>query len=161
MITRYYNGVPFGRTTISCMGALFFIAIGVARPSSADVTFPLEVKWSATLGAPPAFAPAYDDNQVYVSLRTNELVAAVTAIPGVRLRFEGPRFHEAVLVLDRPVRGLLEGLAARNILGGHDLTAEYPDLGNALLVCATETKTSNDIGNYAAALRELITGSRH
>jgi glycine dehydrogenase subunit 1 len=93
--------------------------------------------------------------------RTNELVSALTRIPGVRLRFDGPRFHEAVLAFERPVGGLLEGLARRNILGGVDLAADYPELGNALLVCATETKSSHDIGSYAAALGELIAGGRH
>jgi glycine dehydrogenase subunit 1 len=93
-------------------------------------------------------------------VRTNELVAELTKIPGVRLLFDGPRFHEAVLALDRPVRGVLERLAARNILGGHDLSADYPALGNALLVCATETKGAGDIGSYAAALRETLAAGR-
>ena len=39
--------------------------------------------------------------------RTQELVAAVTRIKGVRAAFDGPRFHEAVLLLDRPVAGVL------------------------------------------------------
>jgi len=93
--------------------------------------------------------------------RTNELVAALTEIPGVRLRFDGPRFHEAVLALDRPVREVLDALAERNILGGYELSADYPQLGNALLVCATETKSSHDIGSYAAALREVLAAGRH
>ena len=41
----------------------------------AAITFPLEAKWSATLPAPPAFPPAFDNNRVYVSLNTNQLVA--------------------------------------------------------------------------------------
>ena len=57
------------------MGALFVVAAAFARPLAAAVTFPLEVKWSARLAAPPAFAPAYDAEHVYVSLRTDELVA--------------------------------------------------------------------------------------
>jgi glycine dehydrogenase subunit 1 len=92
--------------------------------------------------------------------RTSELVEALTEIPGVRLRFAGPRFHEAVLTLDRPVRGMLDALAERNILGGYELAADYPQLGNALLVCATETKSSHDIRSYAAALREILAGGR-
>jgi glycine dehydrogenase subunit 1 len=92
--------------------------------------------------------------------RTNALVEELTKIPGVRLLFDGPRFHEAVLALDRPVRGVLERLAERNILGGYDLSADFPSLGNALLVCATETKSLGDIGSYAAALRETLAGGR-
>ncbi len=57
------------------MAALFFAVLSLARLSNAAVTFPLEVKWSAALAAPPAFAPAFDNDQVYVSLRTNQLVA--------------------------------------------------------------------------------------
>jgi glycine cleavage system P protein (glycine dehydrogenase) subunit 1 len=93
--------------------------------------------------------------------RTNELVTALTAIPGVRLRFGGPRFHEAVLELDRPVRPVLEALARQGILGGYDLAGDYPQLGHALLVCATETKSSSDIASYATALRAHLSGSGH
>lgn len=88
--------------------------------------------------------------------RTNELVAALTAIPGVRLAFPGPRFHEAVLTLDRAVSPLLATLAQRGILGGLDLAPWYPELGHALLVAATETKTPADIAKYADALASLI-----
>jgi outer membrane protein assembly factor BamB len=49
--------------------------LGCARSTAAAVTFPLEAKWSATLAALPAFAPAYDENRVYVSLTTKQLVA--------------------------------------------------------------------------------------
>jgi glycine dehydrogenase subunit 1 len=80
-------------------------------------------------------------------------------VPGVRLAFDRPRFHEALLVLDRPVRGVLDALAARGIVGGFDASADYPALGNALLVCATETRTAEDIETYARALREIMTGA--
>ena len=42
--------------------------------------------------------------------RTRELVAALTRVPGVRAGFAGPCFHEAVLLLDRPVAPLLKAL---------------------------------------------------
>ena len=88
--------------------------------------------------------------------RTRELVAALTAIRGVRAAFQGPRFHEAVLLLDRPVAPLLESLAAAGIAGGHDLARDFPELGHALLVCATETRTSADIESYARALQGVL-----
>ena len=84
--------------------------------------------------------------------RTRELVAALTRLKGIRLAFEGACFHEAVLAFDRPVAPLLEALASRGILGGLDLSEYYPELGSALLVCATETKTAADIDSYSAAL---------
>jgi len=88
--------------------------------------------------------------------RTRELLAALVRLPGVRTAFRGPCFHEAVLRFDRPVAPLLEGLARDGILGGFDLAGHYPELGPALLVCATETKTSADIERYAAALGRLL-----
>jgi glycine dehydrogenase subunit 1 len=88
--------------------------------------------------------------------RTAELVDALARVPGVRVVFDAPRFHEAVLQLDRPVRGVIEALAARGIVGGYDLGEHYPALGPALLVCATETRTSADIAAYSAALAEVL-----
>jgi glycine dehydrogenase subunit 1 len=88
--------------------------------------------------------------------RTNELVAALTKIKGVRLAFDKPRFHEAVLLLDRPVAPVIAELARRGIVGGFDLGNDYPELGNALLVCATETRTPADIQAYADALAETL-----
>jgi len=91
--------------------------------------------------------------------RSAQLVDALAKVPGVRVAFDRPRFHEALLVLDRPVRGVLDALAARGIVGGFDASADYPGLGNALLVCATETRTAEDIETYARALREIMTGA--
>jgi glycine dehydrogenase subunit 1 len=88
--------------------------------------------------------------------RTRELVAALTALPGVRAAFAGPRFHEAVLQFDRPVAPLLESLAAEGIVGGYDLSRDFPELGHALLTCATETRTSADIESYARSLQRLL-----
>ena len=92
--------------------------------------------------------------------RTRELIGALTRIPGVRRLFRGPAFHEEAIALDRPAAAVLEKLAARGILGGLDLNEHYPELGPALLVCATETKTSADIECYANALAECLREAR-
>ncbi|MGH8457725.1 MAG: aminomethyl-transferring glycine dehydrogenase subunit GcvPA, partial [Nevskiales bacterium] len=88
---------------------------------------------------------------------TQALIRTLTAIKGVQTLFSAPLFHEAVLRLDRPVVPVLEALADRGILGGFDLSRHYPELGNALLVCATETRTAEDIEDYAIALKEIMT----
>jgi glycine dehydrogenase subunit 1 len=92
--------------------------------------------------------------------RTRELIAALTRLPGVRLAFTGPCFHEAVLLLDRAVAPLLKALSARGIAAGLDLSPYYPELGHALLVCATETKTQADIERYRASLSEVMQAAR-
>jgi glycine dehydrogenase subunit 1 len=92
--------------------------------------------------------------------RTRELTDALTRVPGVRRLFHGPVFHEEAIAIDRPVAPVLESLAARGIVGGLDLSEHYPELGQALLVCATETKTTADIERYAAALAECLRAAR-
>jgi glycine dehydrogenase subunit 1 len=82
---------------------------------------------------------------------TRSLVGALTRIPGVALAFE-PFVHEAVLRLPRPAQPLLAALSARGILAGFDLAADYPELGPAILVCATEARSAPDIDCYAQAM---------
>jgi len=88
--------------------------------------------------------------------RTRQLADALARLPGVRSAFAGPRFHEAVMLFDSPVGPLLESLAAEHIVGGYDLSRDYPELGHALLVCATETRNAADIDRYARALGRLL-----
>jgi len=92
--------------------------------------------------------------------RTAELSAALSRLPGVRVAFSGARFHEVVLRLERPAAAVLDALAERGIEGGVDLAPWYPELGPALLVCATEARSSADIAAYAAALGEILSGVR-
>jgi glycine dehydrogenase subunit 1 len=92
--------------------------------------------------------------------RTADLVAALERVAGVKRAFTGPHFHEAVLLLDRPVAPVLAALARRGILGGLDITPWAGQLGHALLVCATETKLAADIEAYASALSDVMGASR-
>ena len=87
---------------------------------------------------------------------TTRLVDGLCGLDGVERLFDGPYFHETALRLDRPVAPVLEALAERNILGGLDLSAYSPQLGDALLVCATETKTDADIDAYIAAMADVL-----
>jgi len=88
---------------------------------------------------------------------TLQLIDKVVAIPGVTKLFESPLFHEAVLQLPRPADEVLAKLAEQGLIGGYNLSDDYPELGHALLICATETKTAADIENYAAHLRGILT----
>lgn len=88
---------------------------------------------------------------------TWDLIGQVTAIPGITKLFDRPLFHEAVLQLPRPAEEVLAKLAEQGLIGGYNLRDNYPELGHALLICATETKTVADIETYAAHLRAILT----
>ena len=93
---------------------------------------------------------------------TLALVEKLTAIKGVTRVFNRPVFHETVLRLDMPahVGDVLRALEAQGIVGGYDLSEHYPQLGQALLVCATETRTPEDIAQYAFHLERIVSKRR-
>ena len=84
---------------------------------------------------------------------THALVAAATAIPGIAQRFDAPFCHEAVLDLGQPAEPVAAAMAARGILAGLPLGRFYPELGNCLLVCATEKRTAAEIEAFAKVLK--------
>jgi len=85
-----------------------------------------------------------------------QLLEKLTAINGVTNLFNRPSFHEAVIQLELPTSDVLASLAQSNILGGYSLAEDYPELGNALLVCATETKNDADLEHYAEKLQAIF-----
>lgn len=87
---------------------------------------------------------------------TQALVEKLTENDGVRPLFSRPTFHETVLQFSLPLAGVLRPLHAHNLLPGYDLSQDYPELGDALLVCATEMRTAADIELYADHLNRII-----
>ncbi len=84
---------------------------------------------------------------------TLALVEKMETLSGVKKVFSGPIFHEAVLSLPTPAKEVLQTMKQQKILGGLDLQEHYPELDNALLVCATETKTSADLQSYTEQMK--------
>jgi glycine dehydrogenase subunit 1 len=87
---------------------------------------------------------------------TRRLAELLCEVPGVEPIFERPVFHEQALRLPGPTADVLRALAAQNVLGGFDLGAEYPELDPALLVCATEMRTEEEMQSYASELGRII-----
>ena len=87
---------------------------------------------------------------------TRRLAEALCEIDGVEPLFEGPSFHEVALRVPRPAQEIIEALAEKGFLAGVDLAGDYPELGDALLVCATEKRSDEDIQAFAGALAELL-----
>jgi glycine dehydrogenase subunit 1 len=78
-------------------------------------------------------------------------------IAGVRaLHAEQPHFHEAAFALPKPAQAVIEALAGQRILAGVALGRDFAGMDDALLVCATETKTPADIETFALALQAAL-----
>ncbi|HNW43707.1 MAG TPA: aminomethyl-transferring glycine dehydrogenase subunit GcvPA [Elusimicrobiales bacterium] len=80
----------------------------------------------------------------------------LSAIKGCSLKFKGPFFNEFVLAVPGKAAALREKALGRGVDIGLPLAPLYPELGETLLVCATETKTEADILKLEAAIKEAI-----
>ncbi len=67
-----------------------------------------------------------------------------------------PFFQEFVVRCPLPVAAVNRYLLDEyGIIGGYDLSQDYPELGNAMLVCVTETLSKRDIDALVMALAEV------
>ncbi|MFW0079285.1 MAG: aminomethyl-transferring glycine dehydrogenase subunit GcvPA [Coxiella endosymbiont of Haemaphysalis qinghaiensis] len=85
-----------------------------------------------------------------------DLLQCLSALKAVTPIFPKPIFHEFVVRLEKPVERLITQMAEQGVLAGYPLNNDYPELGNCLLVCVTETKTNEDIAYYEKIFREII-----
>ncbi len=80
----------------------------------------------------------------------------LTELAKVSAPFDAPFFKEFVISLNKPVGEVNRALAERGILGGYDLSKDYPELGNAMLVAVTEKRSKAEIDELAAALEVIL-----
>lgn len=79
----------------------------------------------------------------------------IAELPGYELIGGRPFFKEFVVRCPVPVAEIKERLLTEwGILPGYDLTADYPSLGECLLVCVTEMNTRQEIDDLVEALAE-------
>jgi glycine dehydrogenase subunit 1 len=71
---------------------------------------------------------------------------------GLEIAFDKPTFNEFVVRLNKPVKEVNEELLAHKIIGGYDLSRDYPDKENMMLVAVTELRSKEDIEEFASVL---------
>jgi glycine dehydrogenase subunit 1 len=91
---------------------------------------------------------------------SNALIEKLVAIDGVDAVFSGPSYHEKVLKLSIPVADAIRSLETQGILAGYSLVEDYPELGEAILVCATETRIEDDFVQYHDHLERVVNECR-
>ena len=81
----------------------------------------------------------------------NELVQ----LDGVDAVFSGVFYHEAVIRI-KNAKALCSTLEAKKILPGLLLETYFPDMKDCILICATETKTMEDMEQLVAEIKAQI-----
>ena len=79
----------------------------------------------------------------------------ITAVPGFESPFHRPFFDEFVIKSPVPIQQLQRRFEQANMLGGYDLSLDYPDMQDCLLFCVTETRSKEDIDHLVAVLKEV------
>jgi glycine dehydrogenase subunit 1 len=80
----------------------------------------------------------------------------ITKLPGFELAFpDTPFFHEFVIKTPKPVNEINLHLEHHWILGGYDLSQDYPEMENRMLIAVTEKISREDIDDFVAALEEV------
>jgi glycine dehydrogenase subunit 1 len=85
--------------------------------------------------------------------RTHYLREKIASIKGFKVNTELPVFNEFVVQSSKPFAEIEKKLLAEKILPGIDLSRFYPEMVNQFLVCATETKTKEDLDRFVEVLR--------
>jgi glycine dehydrogenase subunit 1 len=78
----------------------------------------------------------------------------LSQIPGYKLCFNSPFFNEFAISCPRPVKEINTHLLEHGFIGGFDLSHDYPNLKNSMLIAVTEMNSKEEIDTFAELLAE-------
>ena len=79
----------------------------------------------------------------------------INQIEGYSLCANAPFFHEFVVCCPKPVSEINAHLLDHGILGGYDLSKDYPELSNHMLLAVTEMNSKEEIDMLCDVLAEV------
>jgi len=118
--------------------------------------------WGITAGVYLALAGPQGMKDVGQTILQNSLYARkkISELKGVELRFPRAHFFKEFVVDFGPsgksVEEVNERLLKEGIYGGLDISASFPDLGSAALVCVTEIHRKEEIDSLVDALATAL-----
>ena len=96
----------------------------------------------------------------YLASMAQYAVEVLSKIEGIEVpRFNSPHFKEFAIALKRngsTIQQLNSRLLEGGIIGGHDLTAAFPEVGDAALLCVTERHIGKDIERLASCVAKAL-----
>ncbi|OGW84995.1 MAG: glycine dehydrogenase (aminomethyl-transferring) [Omnitrophica bacterium RIFCSPHIGHO2_02_FULL_46_11] len=81
---------------------------------------------------------------------------ALSNLKEVEILTDGSIFNEFVIRLKKPVDQVNQSLFQKGIISGLALERFYPELKEQMLVCATETKSKDQLDQFVEALKEVL-----
>jgi glycine dehydrogenase subunit 1 len=92
--------------------------------------------------------------------RSHYAMRKLSGIRGVKApAMSAAHFKEFIVNFDGTGKSVTEinrALLDRGIFGGHDLSQEFPELGQSALYCVTEVHTQHDIDRLADTIKEIV-----
>ncbi len=85
-------------------------------------------------------------------LKSHYLKDKIVKLTGYELMFRGPFFNEFVVRCGKDPDKIIANLLKHGVIGGLPLARFYPDMKNCMLICATETKTKEELDRFAELL---------
>ncbi len=79
----------------------------------------------------------------------------ICELDGYELLFNGPTFNEFVVKTPLPVDFINQRLLNQKVIGGLNLQTDYPELGDAMLLCVTEQHTKDAIDSFVTLLNTI------
>ena len=163
-----YPSRLFGITTTNVKGEYGFGDVAYERTSFAEREEGKEfvgthaALWGITAGVYLALMGPQGMKDLGISIlqKSQYAMKRLSAIRGVKApRFNAPHFKEFVVDLNgakRKTKDINKALLEKGIFGGHDLSSEFPELGESALYCVTEVHTQKDIDLLADCLEEIL-----
>ncbi len=78
----------------------------------------------------------------------------IMEIPGFVIPFSGFTFNEFCIRVPGSLDQLLQKLESQHIIAGFDLRNDYPELGESMLLCATEINSKEHIDRFITILND-------
>jgi glycine dehydrogenase subunit 1 len=88
--------------------------------------------------------------------KAHYLAGELKKVSGVGQPFSAPFFNEFVIELPTDAAQLRENLTEEKVIAGVELKRWYPELGNALLLCATEVLPRSDLDRTVACFHKVL-----
>ncbi len=87
--------------------------------------------------------------------RAHAAASAISALPGMKLKYDGQFFHEFVIESEIAPETIEKQLASRGILSGLPIGFLGEEYHNCMLYCCTELNSEEQINQLVSALREV------